>query len=149
MPPRLLPLLGLSLVLAGLAQAAPAPLRKDRPDQPAVELRGWLRQRPIGEPCAITSQADWQAVAKAWGIAEPPRVDFRTHFLFVHVTAGRGEVRCVIDGRGDLRAEHPAALLHEGLECLGGLEAAGPRYLLESFRRCDVKTVNGLPLPRD
>src|SRR5262245_52360642 len=141
MPPRLLPLLGLSLVLAGLAHAAPAPLRKARPDQPAVELRGWLRQRPVGEPCAITRQADWQAVAKAWGIAEPPRVDFRTHFLAVHVSAGYGAANFELDGRGDLRIVAQPARLQCALP-------PGSRYLLESFRRCDVKTVNGLPLPK-
>ena len=148
MLPRLLPLLGLSLMLAGLAHAAPAPLRKDRPDQPAVELRGWLRQRPVGEPCAITRQADWQAVAKAWGIAEPPRVDFRTHFLFVHVTTGYGEVRCEIDGRGDLRAVRGGGGWHDGIveECG---KRPGPCYLLESFRRSAVKTVNGLPVPKN
>src|SRR5262245_52339828 len=142
MPPRLPPLLGLSLMLAGLAHAAPAPLRKARPDQAAVELRGWLRQRPVGEPCAITCQADWQAAARAWGIQDPPKVDFRTHFLAVHVSADHGAANFDLDGRGDLRiVAQPARL-----ECK---QPPGSRYLIKSFRRCDVKTVNGLPLPRD
>ena len=52
----------------------------------------------------ITRQSDYEAVAKAYGIAAPPGVDFRTHFVFVHVSASYGEVRCEIGGNGDLRA---------------------------------------------
>src|SRR5262249_57424316 len=48
-----------------------------------------LTDRAQGDRQVIASQADWQAAAQAWGIAEPPRVNFRTHFLFVH-TAGVG-----------------------------------------------------------
>src|SRR5262245_41962304 len=147
MLPRLPPLLGLSLILAGLAHAAPAPLRKDRPEQPPVELRGWLRQRPVGEPCAITCQADWQTVAKAWGIHDPPRVDFRTHFLAVHVWAGYGTVSFRADGEGDLRVIN--SVINEVAMILPlRPHIRGPCYLIKSFRRCDVKTVNGLPLPR-
>jgi len=149
MPPRLLPLLGLPLVIAGLAHAAPAPLHKAEAPPPEVMLTGWLpRDRvPVGDPCAITCQADWLAVAKAWGIQNPPRVNFRTHFLAVHVWTGQGTARFEADGQGGLRVineEAPDNLYGFGL----GRRVAGPRYLIRSFRRSDVTAVKGLPLPR-
>src|SRR5262245_17143611 len=105
MLPRLLPLLGLPLVLATLAQAAPAPLRKAEPTpQPEVQLSGWLPDPRLaaGAPWVIVRQADYQSAARACGIAEPPRVNFRTHFVALHASAGHGgALRFELDGRGD------------------------------------------------
>jgi hypothetical protein len=147
MLPRLLPLLVLPLVV-GLAPAAPAPLRKSEPPQPEVMLTGRLpRDRvPVGDPCAITCQADWQAVAKAWGIQNPPRVNFRTHFLAVHVWNGHGTVRFEADGDGGLRVINEQPDPNDYRLYLP--VASGPRYLIRSFRRCDVAAVKGVPLPR-
>jgi hypothetical protein len=151
MTARLLLSLVLSLPLCALADAAPAPFqRAAEPDRPEVALSGWLHDARLaaGAPSVITRQSDYEPVARAFGIANPPRVDFRTHFLFVHVSSGYGEIRCQIGTDGDLRAvESP--VLHRGCKdgrC--GLDVAGNRYLITSFRRSAVKSVNGVALPR-
>ena len=79
----------------------------------------------------------------AWGITNPPRVDFRSHFLAVHVTGPFVHVvRFEVDGSGDVRpvTQSTAHLL--------GYEVAGHRILIQSFRRSAVKTVKGLPPPK-
>jgi hypothetical protein len=142
---RLLPLVG-CLSVAVLLQAAPAPFRKAEPARPEVLLRGFLTQDrvPVGEPSAIGNQADYRALARGWGIAEPlPRVDFRTHFLAVHVTGPFVHVvRFEVDDRGDLRP------VTQSTAHMTGFEPAGHRFVIQSFRRSAVKTVNGLPLPK-
>jgi hypothetical protein len=155
MPARLLVLIALAVALAGLAQAAPAPLRRPQPDQPEVVLSGWLPHPSLadGAPSMIVRQADYQSVAKAYGITNLPKVDFRTHFLFVHVRRGYGEIGSQIDGSGDLRATATAApdLLYYG-DGGGGFGKGGPggyRFLIRSFRRSAVKTVEGVSVPRD
>jgi hypothetical protein len=150
MTARFLPLLVVSLALCGLANAAPAPFQKAaEPDRPEVTLTGWLPDQALaaGAPSVITRQGDYEAVAKAYGIVSPPRVDFRTHFVFVHVAVGYGEVRCEIGGGGDLRAISPPVLTR-GRKCCLELESATNRYLIKSFRRSAVKSVNGVSLPR-
>jgi hypothetical protein len=144
MLPRLLPLVA-CLSVAVAVQAAPAPFRRAEPAQPEVLLRGYLPQGrlPVGEPSAIGNHADYQALAKAWGIADLPRVNFRTHFLAVHVTAPFvHHVRFELDDRGDLRP------VTRSTAHVFGYEVAGHRILIQSFRRSAVKTVKGLPLPR-
>src|SRR5262245_18936640 len=129
--PLLVVSLSLSLTVAIPTQAAPAPMRKAQPAQPEVELRGPLRQAPVGAPSAITNQADWQGVAKAWGIADPPRVNFLTYFLFVHTAGvGYGRLGFALNGDGDLRATGGR---DQGLDDLDRL-ASGPRYFIKSFR---------------
>jgi hypothetical protein len=145
MPARLLPLLALSL--AAVAQAAPAPFPKTQrgPEYAPVLLRGFLLQDkvPLGDCSAIGNQADYRALARAWGIAQPPRVDFRIHFLAVHVCAPLVHVvRFEADDRGDLRA------VTQSTAHMYGFEPAGHRFLIRSFPRSAVKTVNGLPLPK-
>ena len=146
MLPRLLPL-ATCLSVAVALQAAPAPMRRAEHAQPEVLLRGLLRQEPrplsLGETRAVGNQADYQALARAWGIAEPPRVDFRTHFLAVHVVGQFIHiVRFDVDGEGDLRA------VTQSTAHLSGFHVPGNRFLIQSFRRSAVKTVNGLPLPK-
>src|SRR4051812_44755558 len=144
MPPRLLPLLCLSVAIP--LQAAPAPFRRAEPVQPEVLLRGYLPKDrlPVGEPRAVGNQADYRALARAWGIAEPlPRVDFRRHFLAVHVTGPFIHVvRWEVDDKGDLRP------VTRSTAHLSGFEPPGHRILIRSFRRSAVRTVNGLPLPK-
>ena len=144
MLPRLLPLVA-CLFVAVPIQAAPAPFRRAGPAQPEVLLRGFLPvdRRPAGEPWAVGNQADYRALTAAWGIANPPRVDFRSHFLAVHVTGPFVHVvRFEVDGSGDVRpvTQSTAHLL--------GYEVAGHRILIQSFRRSSVKTVKGLPPPK-
>jgi hypothetical protein len=104
----------------------------------ADQLRG---ERPVGSPSVIVRQADWEAFAKVLRIGEPPRVNFRTHFLFVHVSEGYGQLKCEIDDNGDLRVV--VTDLH-----VISKEPPGPSYLVQSFPRSPVKTVNGAPLPK-
>jgi hypothetical protein len=141
------------LALAGLAHAAPAPFAKPSrgPEHPPVLMSGWLEQRLPGNPSAITRRSDWEAFAATLGIKDVPDVNFRTHFLFVHLSAGYGLVGARVDGTGDLRAFGDFRALDEG-----GIAALlddsqvrhGPRYLIQSFPRSAVKTVNGAPLPK-
>src|SRR4051812_30119970 len=73
------------LALAGLAHAAPAPFPRPAPEQAPVLLHGWLPgQRLVGNPSVIACQADYEAAAKALGIETLPRVNFKTHFLFIN-----------------------------------------------------------------
>jgi hypothetical protein len=133
----------LVLALPALTHAAPAPSRPSRgAEQAPVLITGWLRvERPAGCPPVIVRRADWEAFAKALGIGEAPSVNFRTHFLFVHVSEGYGPLKCEIDDNGDLRVV--VSDLHDITK-----EPPGPSYLVQSFPRSAVKTVNGLPLPK-
>src|SRR5262245_780627 len=145
MLPRLLPLVT-CLSIAVALQAAQAPLRRAEPAQPEVQLRGFLPKDrlPVGEPVAVGNQADYQALARAWGIAAPPRVDFRTHFLAVHVAAPFNHIRFEVADKGDLRPVVP----WEDTTHVYSPQLPGHRFLIQSFRRSAVKTVKGLPLPK-
>jgi hypothetical protein len=136
----------LALVLAGMAQAAPAPFQKAAgPEQAEVNLSGALPDARLaaGAPAAIVSRADYLSVARAWGIAKPPEVDFRTHFLAVYASGAYGSVSFDVDGRGDLRA----VVQRVSLKCCLR-EPGGSSFRIKSFPRSAVKTVNGAPLPR-
>src|SRR6187455_3015745 len=84
----LLSALAASLALAALTHAAPAPFRRAEATHPEVSLRRQLpySQRSRAHPSVIVRQSDWEAAARAWGIEDPPKVDFRTHFLAAHVS---------------------------------------------------------------
>jgi hypothetical protein len=145
------------LAFAPLAFAAPAPFVKPAtPPQANVELRGHLPSAKRGGlvPRVITSEAAYRGLADAWGIKSPPRVNFRTHFIFVHVYSANSAAGCQIVG-GDLRAgavlvdvtADRRARLGIRLKCME--IDLSPRYLIKSFPRSAVKTVNGQPLPRE
>jgi hypothetical protein len=135
----------LTLVLAGAAQAAPAPFHKAQGEQPEVHLVGALPDARLaaGAPAVIVSRADYLSVAQAWGITNPPAVDFRTHFLAAHASDSYGSASFELDGRGDLRV----VALPVQLKC-GLSRMAGARYQIKSFPRSAVRTFNGEPLPR-
>src|SRR6184192_2699207 len=120
-----LPLAALALALAGTAPAAPAPFRRPEPPQaprPDVQLRGWLSHDRFqtGGPFVITRAADWRGLAKAWGIQGQSEVDFRTHFLAVHVVEEEsGFAVFELSDRGDLRAVFQPRSLKCGLEVAG------------------------------
>ncbi len=148
-----------ALALAPLAFAAPAPfLPPATPPQPQVELRGPRPGPGVGfVPQVITSEASYRGVAEALGVRSPPKVNFRTHFLFVQVSAGYGALGCEIVS-GDLRGTGGQAggeLEGVGIARLGlrqikcGLRPPSSGFLIKSFPRSTVKTVNGAPLPRE
>src|SRR5262249_4889796 len=92
------------LALAGLAHAAPARFaRRAAPEHPPVLLTGWLEEvRLTGQPSVINCQTDYLAAARVLGIDDPPRVNFRTHFLFINLSIGYPQVISVLDADGDL-----------------------------------------------
>ena len=114
-------------------------------------MSGWLEQRLPGDPSVITRRSDWEAFAATLRIKDVPGVNFRTHFLFVHVSTGYCQVSCAIDGDGDLRAvghSRSGDGRERGGMGFGRGGLPGPCYLIKSFPRSAVKTVNGLPLPK-
>ena len=144
MLPRLLSLVA-CLFVAVPIQAAPAPFLRAKPAQPEVLLRGFLPKdrRPAGETWAVGNQAAYRALTAAWGIANPPWVDFRSHFLAVHVTGPFVHIlRFEVDAGGDVRpvTQSTAHFL--------GYQVPGHSILIQSFRRSAVKTVKGLPPPK-
>jgi hypothetical protein len=141
-----------ALVFVPLAFAAPAPFVKPATPQADVEIQGFQSSMPQGGivPSVITNETAYRGLADAWGIKSPPPVNFRTHFLVVRLYSGHGTPRFQIVG-GDLRA---AAVQVDVLTADRRLVAfkckeaySPPRFLIKSFRRSAVKTVNGQPLP--
>jgi hypothetical protein len=147
-------LLVLLLVLAAAApvHAAPAPFHRPEAAHPEVVLRGWIGDDVAARaPSFVTRQSDYESVARAFGIADPPRVDFRTHFLFVHVGRYAGAAEPRIDA-GDLRAAAavvPAAPVAKCKDVACGTVPAGSAYLIKAYRRSAVRTVNGVAVPKN
>ena len=151
MSPHLRPslvLLCLALAAAATAPAlaAPAPFPRAEAQQQEVSLTHSLwKNRPARDTLVIVRQVDWLTCAEAWGIENPPRVDFRTHVLVAQYwLSSRGPVQFSLTPGGDLRV-----WLERGdseLEVWSRLPA--PRLTIRSFRRAEVKMVNGLPLPK-
>jgi hypothetical protein len=139
---RILPLIAVALI--GVAHAAPAPFSRS-PDFPEVEIVGSHPDRSLAEgaPRLIVCQSDYQSVAKVWGISNPPKVDFRTHFLLVSTsTRPSGRPLYNVDNEGDLRVM--AGPLSMG--CKAPPESFN--FRIKSFRRSAVRSVDGLPLPK-
>jgi hypothetical protein len=150
---RLVRLVLVALALAAAAHAAPAPTRRPETQRQPVNLTGWLYDPAlaVGAPSLITRQSDYEAVARAFGVTQPPPVDFRTQLLVVHVWGGDGDARLEIDARGGLRCVGAAVRrvdqLGRGRLLACKLELVGLRYLIKSFPRSAVKTVNGVAVP--
>jgi hypothetical protein len=86
----------------------------------------------------VTSQADWEKLAKAWGIKEPPKVDFKNQLLVVGTT------------RGTTLSMNPAVKGGDLTLNVAGTTDIGPgfRWRVMSVSRDGVKTVDGKPLPQ-
>lgn len=132
----------LVLAVAGLVHAAPAPLPRRGPaEQVPVKLTGTLRSdRLTDAPHVIVTEGEWHAVAKAWGIKDAPPVDFRRHFLAVNVSDNSTSTRFVIEAGDLVTVEQVGGDVPDGRPILG--------YLIQSFPRSAVRTVNGRPLPK-
>ena len=133
----------LALAVVGAARAAPAPFRVTEPAQAEVNLSGYLRRQtqPPSAPMVLASRAAYLRVAQAWGITNPPAVDFRTHFVLAFASEGLGGFDFEKDGRGGLRV---VELPPKGRCCD---LPAGAHYQVRSFPRSAVKTVNGAAVP--
>jgi hypothetical protein len=90
----------------------------------------------VPENGVITSQEQWEALAKKWGIKEPPRVDFRSQVLVVGATRGSTlSMNPVVKG-GDLSLNVANATDN----------APGFRWRVQTVSRDGLKTVGGKPL---
>lgn len=145
MPLRTLSLL--VLALAGLAHAAPAPFSRPAPPPgPDVELSGDRDESrlPSAPARVVANQADYRTVCALLGVAEPPRVDFRTQVVVVTTEAREGVAEAFdLSPQGDLRVMTVRGLVGCKLRSSELL----PRYRLKSYSRASVTSVNGVPLP--
>jgi hypothetical protein len=133
------------LTLAALA-LGPAGLPDDKkePGKPTVNLSGSLDDRDLMAKAprdgVIVSQKQWDELAKAWGVKDPPKVDFAREFLVVATTHG-SQLRLSpkLEDGGNLRT---GAVATRDLR-------PGFRYAIRSVKREGVKTVNGKELPKE
>ncbi|MCS6864871.1 MAG: hypothetical protein RMJ56_05765 [Gemmataceae bacterium] len=112
--------------------------------KPTVDIRGSHNDESLKKHLpangVIVSQKGWEQLAKAWGIPDPPKVDFSKEILIVCTTVGSGlNVKVHVDDQGDLKVTAISTL------DLG----PGFRYVIKSVSREGVKTVNGKELPKE
>lgn len=88
----------------------------------------------------IVSEKGWEKLAQAWGIKDPPKVDFSKEILIVATSVGsRLNVMSRLNDQGDLQ-----------VLTMGTLDIRpGFRYAIKSIRREGIKTVNGKELPKE
>jgi hypothetical protein len=140
--PRYLSLLAGCLCAFALASAAPADDKKD-PPKSTVDLAGSIDDEKLSMEMppsgVVASQKGWEKLAKAWGLKDPPKVDFSKELLIVATTRGS---RLSLDSKvenGDLeiRATSTRDL------------RPGFRYAIKSIPREGIKTVRGKELPKE
>ncbi|MBM3978846.1 MAG: hypothetical protein FJ304_00910 [Planctomycetes bacterium] len=126
-----------ALVLVPFSAAAAEP----KADKPTVELGGDIKDEALQKSApasgVIASQKEWDALAKAWGIKDAPKVDFAKELLIVGTWKGSsfnvnanvkdGDLSVSGFGTKDLRD--------------------GFRWKVKSIKRDGIKSVQGKPLP--
>lgn len=129
----------LLLVLAapGSADDPPAKVLAKLSVKGSVDDEKLIDKAPKGG--VVVSQKAWKELADAWGVKDAAKVDFDKTLLVVATTRGSqlrltpqlkdGDLKVLALGTRDLRP--------------------GFRYVIESFPREGVKTVNGQPLPKE
>ena len=129
-----LPTLGVCLAAAASREVKPTTQWKG--SLPNDEDRALIKVAPK----LITTAQDVEKVWKAWRITEKmPEVDFAKHFLLVDTTVGSVlNVRAALDDNGNFRAMGMATRDRR----------PGFRYVISSFSREGVKTVEGKELPK-
>lgn len=104
----------------------------------SLEDRELQKQAP--ENGVVVSQKGWEKLAKAWNIADPPKVDFEKEILVVATTVGsRLNLSTKLDDKGDLQI---LALATRDIR-------PGFRYAIKSVSKEGIKTVGGKPLPKE
>lgn len=104
----------------------------------SLEDRELQKQAP--ENGVVVSQKGWEKLAKAWNIADPPKVDFDKEILVVATTVGsRLNLSTRLDDKGDLQI---LALATRDIR-------PGFRYAIKSVSKEGIKTVGGKPLPKE
>ena len=133
----------LMFVLACAAFAA-ADDKKDPPKAKlTVELSGSIDDAELAKKAptqnVVVSEKGWEALAKAWNLKDPPKVDFTKELLVVATTSG-GRLNLTPSVKdGDLKA---VAIATRDFR-------PGFRYAIKSISRDGVKTVDGKPLPKE
>jgi hypothetical protein len=133
-----------AVALSGLAALlVPLTAEEPKPAKPTVELSGSIEdeslQKAMPASGVITSQKGYDALAKAWGIKDAPKVDFAKEILVVGTWKGSvfsiktavkdGDLTVSGFGTKDLRP--------------------GFRWKIQSLSREGIKTVQGKELPKE
>jgi hypothetical protein len=88
----------------------------------------------------ITNAKDWAGLQLAWGIKDPPKVDFTREMLVVATTNNdKLVIETDVDKAGDLHIR----ALDNGVETGGGF-----RYRIKAIDKAGIKTVEGVPLAK-
>ncbi len=120
------------------------PVAAHAEDKPTVDLFASVADEKLKasapESGVVVSQKAWEKLAKAWGIADAPKVDFTEELLVVGTWRGsQFRLNPKVDDKGDLK------IISLGTKDL----RPGFRYRILSIDRTAIKTVNGKPLPKE
>jgi hypothetical protein len=128
----------LSLAVAGLAAAAPTPVKATNTWQGSVDDEKLMKEMP--ENGVIVNAKDWEKLVKAWKVADKvPEVNFDKELIVIGTSVGsKLNLSASLDDKGDLKA------LGVGTRDI----RPGFRYVILSVPKEGVKTVNGKPLPK-
>jgi hypothetical protein len=133
-----LPLAAVLSLAAGVAVAAPTPLKATNTWMGSVDDDKLAREMPANG--VITNARDFDKLVKAWKVADKvPDVNFDKEIVLVARTGGsKLTLNAVLDEKGDLKALGMASLdLRPGF-----------RFVIISVPKEGVKTVNGKELPK-
>ena len=133
-----LPLAAVIFLTAGVAVAAPTPLKATNTWMGSIDDEKLAREMP--ENGVITNARDFEKLVKAWKVADKvPDVNFDKEIVLVAKTQGsKLTLGAALDEKGDLKA------LGIATADLG----KGFRYVIISVPKEGVRTVNGKELPK-
>ncbi len=134
------------LAIAALSLFASPIVSQDRDPavpKPTLELSGSINDQTLQADApangVIVSQKAWDALAKAWGIKDAPKVDFAKELLIVGTW------------KGSVFNLQP--MVKEGDLTVGGFGTKdlrpGFRWRVQSMSREGIKTVLGKELPKE
>ena len=130
------------LVITMFAAVTAADDKKDTPKL-TVDLSGSIDDAELMKKAppqnVVVSEKGWEALAKAWNLKDPPKVDFTKEVLVVETTQGGKLTMNPVTQAGDLKV---VAISTRDLR-------PGFRYAIKSFSKDGVKTVNGKELPKE
>jgi hypothetical protein len=130
----------LTLSIAGLCLAddKPALVKTTNAWQGSIQDKELKSAAP--ESGVITKAKDFEALVKAWKVADKvPEVDFDTELILVATTSGsKLSLSATLDDKGDMKTL-PIATRDLG---------TGFRFVIISVPKAGVKTVNGKELPK-
>jgi hypothetical protein len=128
----------LSLAIAGLAVAAPIPVKATNTWKGSLDDTNLREKAPANG--VITNARDWEQLVKVWKVADKvPEVNFDKELIVLSTTVGsRLDLRAILDDKGDLKA------VGFGTSDI----RPGFRFVNISLPKEGIKTVNGKPLPK-